>query len=205
MKIKKTQKFSEAEFLSRLKKVSMLEAPKVKPYQTAVVTLEKLDPRELYCPQRYLIEENLKEIAELNWALQKKGVDIFNLNGFCRFWVEGEKEPRDILPIIAEESVEENGQVANIVCDGMHRAYLAKTYFKVPQVAFIRGISKKTLYYNYPLYKGSDWNKIDLFSSLPLPDGYIKKWTREENYKAYYKNFNSQFQNVSVARSEVKK
>jgi hypothetical protein len=205
MKIQKVQQFSEKEFLRRLKEVNMLEATKVKPYNKAVVTLEKLSPQGLYCPQRYLVEDNLKEIAELHWALKKKAVDIFNLNGFCRFWVEGQKEPRDILPIIVEESIEENGEVANIVCDGMHRAYLAKTYFKIPQVAFIRGISKETLYYNYPLYKGKEWSKIDLFPSLPLPEGYLKKWTREENYKAYYKDFNSQFKNVSVARSEVKK
>jgi len=204
MKVVRVQKFSEKEFLGRLKNVTMLKAPKIRPYKEAVVTLEQLTTDDLYCPQRYLIEQNLKDIAELNWALQRKGVDMFNLDGFVRFWLEGDKNPHDILPIIVEESIEENGKVVNIVCDGMHRAYMARTYLKMPQVAFVRGIPKEFPYYNYPVHIGAEWDKIDLFPSLPLPEGYLKKWTREENYKAYYKDFNSQFKNVSVARSEVK-
>ena len=204
MKVTKIQKISESEFLKRLKNVVMLKAPGTRPYKDAVVTLEKLATDDLYCPQRYLIEQNLKDIAELNWALKKKGVDMFDLNGFARFWLEGEKEPHDILPIIVEESIEENGKIRNIICDGMHRAFIARSYLKIPQVAFIRGIPKKFPYYNYPVYPGTEWDKLDLFPALPLPEGYIKKWTREENYKAYYKDFNSQFKNVSVARSAVK-
>lgn len=204
MKVVRVQKFSEKEFLGKLKNVVMLKAPRIKPYKEAVITLECLTTDDLYCPQRYLIEQNLKDIAELNWALEKKGIDMFRLDGFVRFWLEGEKEPHDILPIIVEESIEENGRVMNIICDGMHRAYMARNYLKMPQVAFIRGIPKKFPYYNYPVYKGTEWERIDLFAGLPLPDGYIKKWTREENYKAFYKDFNSQFKNVSVARSSIK-
>lgn len=204
MKIERIKKFSVENLIARMKKVSMLQAPRVKPYQDTVITLEKLTTDELYCPQRYLIEQNLLDIAELNWEMKKKGVDIFELNGFVRFFLKEKKEPIDILPIVVEESFEEDHRVVNIVCDGMHRAFLARQYRKIPQVIFIRGIAPKYPYYNYPVYKGSDWGKIDLFPSLPLPEGYIKKWTREKNYKAYYKNFNSQFKNVSVARSEIK-
>ncbi|MBU2025860.1 MAG: hypothetical protein ABIC19_02100 [Patescibacteria group bacterium] len=205
MKIKKVKKFSERELIRRLGEVTMLKAPRQKPYKEAVITLERLDTSELWCPQRYLIEQNLTEIAELNWEMRRLGVDIFNLSGYARFLLEGEKEEHDILPIIVEESIEADGRVVNIVCDGMHRAFLAKSYRIKPEVAFIRGIPKKFPYYNYPVYKGPDWDKLDMFAALPLPEGYIKKWTREKNYKAYYKNFNSQFKNVSVARSEAGK
>ncbi|MBD3238059.1 MAG: hypothetical protein GF332_00265 [Candidatus Moranbacteria bacterium] len=205
MKIVKIKKFNQTQLIDRLKKVTMLKAPKQKPYQNAVISLEKLDTKQLYCPQRYLIQKNLTEIAELNWAMKKNNVDIFNLNGFVRFWLADQSEPRDILPIIVEESIEANGRVVNLVCDGMHRAYYAQIAHQIPQVVFIRGIDKRFPYYNYPIYQGKDWDKIDLFPDLPLPDGYVKKWTREQNYKAYYKNFNSRFKNVSVARSEVGK
>jgi hypothetical protein len=204
MKITKIEKLNQRELIKRIKATPMLKSPEVKPYKKAVVTLEKLDISELYCPQKYIIEQNLMDIAKVDWELRKHKIDIFNLNGFVRFYVEGEKEPIDFLPIIVEESIEANGKVANIICDGMHRAYLAKTQWKIPQVAFIRGIPKDYPYYNYPIYKGDNWHKLDRFPKLPLPEGYIKKWTREENYKAYYKNFNDQFKNVSVARSEVK-
>ena len=204
MKIKKIEKFSQDDLIRRIKNVTMLKAPEIKPYKEAVVTLEKLNTSELYCPQKYILEQNLMDIAKLDWSLRKKDVDIFNLNGYVRFWLDGKEEPHDFLPIIVEESIEENGKVVNIICDGMHRAYYARTCWKMPQVLFIRGIPKEYPYYNYPIYKGDDWDKLDRFSKLPIPEGYIKKWTREENYKAYYKNFNSQFKNVSVARSEVK-
>ena len=205
MKVKKVKKFSERDLIGRLKKVSMLKAPQHMPYQDSVISLEKLSTDGLYCPQRYLIEQNLMDISRLNWELRRWDIDMFHLDGYVRFWLEGEKEPHDLLPIIVEESIEENGKVANIVCDGMHRAYMARTFWKIPQVAFVRGLPKKFPYYNYPIFQGTEWSKIDLFPSLPLPEGYIKKWTREENYKAYYKDFNSQFMNVSVARSEVGK
>ncbi|MBD3244613.1 MAG: hypothetical protein GF335_01320 [Candidatus Moranbacteria bacterium] len=204
MKIEKIKKFNQKELLERLRNVTMLKAPKIKPYKDCSISLEKLDTSQLYCPQRYLIEENILNIANLDWALRKKKIDIFNLNGFVRFWIKNQKEPTDILPIIVEESIENNGKVVNIVCDGMHRAYYAQTCFKMPQVTFVRGVPKNYPYYNYPIYKGKDWDKIDLFPCLPLPEGYTKKWTREKNYKAYYKNFNSQFRNVSVERSKVK-
>ncbi|MBD3300560.1 MAG: hypothetical protein GF347_04360 [Candidatus Moranbacteria bacterium] len=201
MKIIKIKRFGEKELIKRLKAVRMLKASKIQPYKDAVVTLENLDTTELYCPQKYIIEQNLMDIANLDWEMRKYKVDIFNLNGFVRFWLKDEKEPRDFLPVIVEESIEANGKVANLICDGMHRAYYARTCWKIPQVAFIRGIPKQYPYYNYPMYKGDDWDKLDRFPALPLPEGYIKKWTREENYKAYYKDFNSQFENVSVARS----
>ena len=204
MKVIKVKKFSEKELIKRLKLVRMLKAPQKQPYKDAVITLEKLDTSELCCPQRYLIEQNLMEIAELDWEMKRFGVDIFNLDGFVRFKMEGENFERDILPIIVEESIEANGRIANIVCDGMHRAFVARTRWLIPQVAFIRGIPKQFPYYNYPVAKGDKWDKLDLFPSLPLPDGYIKKWVRAKNYKAFYKDFNSQFKNVSVARSAVK-
>lgn len=204
MKVVKIKKFSEKELLKRLRLVRMLKAPQKQPYKDAVVTLEKLDTSELWCPQRYLIEQNLQEIAELGWEMKRHGVDIFNLDGFVRFQLAGEKQEQDLLPIIVEESIEANGKVANIICDGMHRAFVARTQWRVPQVAFIRGIPKQFPYYNYPVCQGKDWHKLDMFPALPLPDGYLKKWVREKNYKAYYKDFNSQFKNVSVARSAVK-
>lgn len=196
MKILGVEKFSEDELIQRLRGVTMLKAPDVKIYDKALISVEKIAVEHLSPPQNYILRGELKKVRELKWALAEHDVDIFEINGFVRLLLEGSSEPVDLLPPVVEESIERDGSVHFIVNDGMHRVYMALREWVIPQVIFIRGIPKSLPYYAFPVPGG--WNSVE--EREDLPDGFLKKWHRIENYHALYRNFNSTFVNVGGPR-----
>lgn len=201
MKISKVQHFSPEELIKRLRKVTMLKRPDVYPYRDSFISLERISTNYLSTSQYYLLASELKKVRDLKWALQEQGMDIFNLNGYVKFWLEGMNTPIDLLPPVVEESIEADGSVINIVADGLHRIYMARLEGIIPQVVFIRGIPKDLPYYAYPILEG--WEKITMVEDLP--EGFLKKWHRIENYESLYRDFNSAFDKVSAPRGFFKK
>jgi hypothetical protein len=201
MKILAVERFSEDELIKSLRDVTMLKAPEIKVYEKAFISLENVATESLSPPQNYILRGELKKVRELKWALEEHQVDIFNLNGFVRLMLEGCDEPVDLLPPIVEESIEKNGRVHLIVNDGMHRVYMALREWVIPQVALIRGVPKNLPYYAFPVPGG--WDRIE--ERDDLPDGYLKKWHRIENYYSLYRNFNSAFSSVGGPRQAFQK
>jgi hypothetical protein len=201
MRVTKVQHFSPEELIKRLRKVTMLKRPDVYPYKDSFISLERVSTNYLSTSQYYILVDELKKVRDLKWALQEHGIDIFNLKGYIKFWLEGRDFPMDLLPPVVEESIESDGSVINIVADGLHRIYMARLEGIIPQVVFIRGIPKDFPYYAYPIAEG--WNKIVIVEDLP--EGFLKKWHRVENYESLYRNFNSAFDNVGAPRGFFKK
>ncbi len=196
MKIKKLEQFSEGDLVQRLREITMLKAPDIKIYDNTFISLEKLNVEQLAPPQNYILRSELTKVRELKWALQEYGIDIFQLDGFVRMWLDEDSEPVDILPPVVEESIEKDGSIHFIICDGMHRVYMALREWVMPQVVLIRGIPKDLPYYAFPVPRG--WERVEERDDIPA--GYLKKWHRIENYHALYRNFNSSFTNVGGPR-----
>ncbi len=196
MKIVKIDHFSESILIESLRKVTMLKDPSNYIYKDVFISLEKLNIDSLVPPQNYVLNEELVQKRELKYALAEQGYDLFNLNGFLEFWVEGENEKRTLLPPVVEESIENDGSIMPIVNDGMHRVYLARIERKNPEVIYIRGIPKRYPYYAYPISGG--WDMVERVDHLP--EGYVKKWHRIKDNKLLYRNFDSIFANCSKPR-----
>lgn len=196
MKILGVEKFSATDLVERLRQVTMLKAPDVKIYDKAFISLETIAVEQLSPPQNYILRGELKKVRELKWALEEHGIDIFKLDGFVRLLIDSSPEPVDLLPPVVEESIERDGSVHFIVNDGMHRVYMALREWVVPQVIFVRGIPKDLPYYAYPV--PGKWTSVE--ERDDLPEGFLKKWHRIENYHALYRNFNSAFVNVGGPR-----
>ncbi len=196
MKIASVERFGPTELIERLRGVTMLKAPDVKIYDSAFISLETISVRALAPPQNYILRSELKKVRELTWALEVFGVDLFKLDGFIRLTLEDSPEPVDLLPPVVEESIERDGSVHLVICDGMHRVYMALREWVVPQVIFIRGLPKDRPYYAFPVPGG--WDAVEERENLPA--GYLKKWHRIENYHSLYRNFNSTFKNVGGPR-----
>ena len=196
MRITKIVRHSKDELLSRLRNITMLKNPDIYVYKNALISLEYISTECLYPAQRYVLIQEINKVRKLKWELEKHGVDLFSLDGFIKIWFENAEEPIDLLPPIIEESIEKNGKVVNIINDGMHRIYLARLEWVIPQVVFVRGLPKEFPYYAYP--NPDQWKGIELVDSLP--EGYVKKWHRIENYHSLYRNFNSAFDNVGAPR-----
>lgn len=197
MKLLKVEKHPEQELFDRLKKVSLLNNTNFYPYKNCYISLEKIKTDYLTPVQNYIWTESLKKVRLLKWALEEHGIDIYNLNGYVTLYLEGEREPVDLLPPIIEESIERDGSVVNLVCDGMHRVYMARLDWIVPQVVFIRGIPKECPYYACPVPNG--WDGVKVYEQVP--DEFLKKWHRVKEHRNLYRNFNSAFQNVGAPRT----
>lgn len=204
IQIEKVVRFDEPALIERLRKVTMLEDRARRPYEHAAISLERLRVDQIAPPQRYVLREGLLRIRTLRWRLAEHGVDLYDLDGFVRLHLAGHNEPIDLLPPVVEESIEADGQVSLIVCDGMHRAYVAYLEWALPQVVFIRGLPRDLPYYAFPLPGGSRaWDAVGIRDDIP-PE-LIKKWHRTERNKTLYRDFNSAFENVGAPRGRTEK
>ncbi|MCX7823863.1 MAG: hypothetical protein N2260_10555 [Syntrophobacterales bacterium] len=201
MRIEKIAYHPEDELIRRLRNVRLLKKPEVLIYETCLISLERISTDYLFPTQRYVLLQELEKIRNLQWALKEAGYDMFFLNGFLEIWVYGNEVPITLLPPIVEESIEANGSVVILINDGMHRLYLARHQWVIPQVAYIRGIPRKYPYYAYP--NPTKWENIQVVDELPPT--YIKKWHRIADYHSLYRNFNSAFSSVGEPRGRFSK
>ncbi|KJS68503.1 MAG: hypothetical protein JL50_04195 [Peptococcaceae bacterium BICA1-7] len=201
MKILKVERHSVDELLQRMRRVSMLTHPDIFVYRDSFISLECIRAELLSPPQSYILAGELQKVRNLRWQLKDFGVELFRLDGYVSIYLEGEDEPVDVLPPVVEESVEVDGTIHSIICDGMHRVSLSRMEWAIPQVVFIRGIPSDKPYYAYPVPGG--WSQVTLREDLP--DGFIKKWHRIKEYKTLYRNFNSAFNNVGGPRGRFTK
>ncbi len=200
MKIVKVEKHSQEELMANLRQVTMFTDSQQRIYANTCISLEHIRPEYLSPPQSYVLTGELQKVRQLRWALQEHGVDLFHLEGYVTIYREDWPQPIDVMPPIIEESVEQDGSVHQIVCDGMHRVYLARLEWVIPQVVFIRGIPREMPYYAFPVQGG--WDTVVLRDDLP--EGFIKKWHRIAQYKTLYRDFNSAFCNVGGPRGHFK-
>ncbi len=193
--------YNSSKLFTKLRNITMLQQKHIYPYELASMSIEKLNLDLLSPSQNYIIKDHLLQVEELKFKLKTYNIDIFNLNGYITMKIIKDKTPIkiDLLPIIVEEYILDNGQIAYIIADGMHRSYMAYLQSINPEIVFIRGIPKKLSYYAYPV-KIDNWNLIPQFNhNLPADNSHIKKWrkySKNENYK-YYRNYNSKFNNCS--------
>jgi hypothetical protein len=113
--------------------------------------------------------------------------------GYVEIFVEGEEQGITVLPPIVEVWTEADKRKHNIINDGMHRCFLARTCHIPPAVV---RIECSIPYYAYPLPDG--WAGVQLISKLH--GDFVKKFHRMPDYKAFYRDFNSVFLNVGGPR-----
>ncbi len=206
MNILHLKRHSEAELLSRLRRVPLLKQPDILVYDQALISLEQIHTDSLNPAQNYVWLQELRKTQELRWSLAAHGVDLFKLDGFVTYTVglpDGEEVTYDLYPPVVEESIEADGTVALIINDGMHRLYLARLEWVVPQVTYVRGIPKDYPYYAFPRREG--WEGLDLLAENPDPQTYLKKCHRVRDNKKLYRDFQAVFKNVGRSRSQLLK
>ncbi len=204
MNIVSLERHSAAELLSRLRRVPLLKQPDVLVYEHALISLEQIHPDALNPTQNYIWLAELRKTQELRWSLAAQGVDLFRLDGFVTYTVrlpDGEEATYDLYPPVVEESIEGDGAVALLINDGMHRLYLARLEWVVPQVTFVRGVPREYPYYAFPRKEG--WEGLDILAENPDPKTYLKKCHRVRDNKKLYRDFQAVFQNVGRSRSQL--
>jgi hypothetical protein len=194
------------ELISCLRRVPLQERTDILIYSQALISLEQIHTDWLRPPQNYIWLQELRKTQELRWSLADRGVDLFRLDGYVTYTVrlpDGEEVLYDLYPPIVEESFEADGTVALLINDGMHRVYLARMEWVIPQVVYVRGIPKEYPYYAFPRPDG--WEGLDLLAENPDPQRYLKKCHRVRHNKKLYRDFQAVFQNVGRSRSRLLK
>lgn len=204
MYIIKLTRHSPEDLLARLRRVPLLNQPEIQVYAEALITLEHLQTDQLAPTQNYVWLAELRKVQELRWSLAERGVDLFHLDGFVTFTLRnaaGAEESYDVYPPVVEESIEADGRVALVINDGMHRLYLARLEWVVPQVVYVRGVPREYPYYAFPRPGG--WEGLDLLPDNPDPKTYLKKCHRVRHNKRLYRDFQAVFANVGRSRSQL--
>ena len=189
-----------------LRRVPLMDRTDVLVYSQALISLERIHTNCLHPPQNYIWLEELRKIQALRWSLTAWGVDLFRLDGYVTYTVrlaDGEEVAYNLYPPIVEESFEADGTAARLINDGMHRLYLARMEWVIPQVTYVRGIPKEYPYYAFPRPGG--WEGLELLADNPDPRRYLKKCHRILENKALYRDFQAVFQNVGRSRSRLLK
>jgi hypothetical protein len=192
------------ELIAALRRVPLLQQPEILIYEPALITLELIHTDHLHPTQNYIWLTELRKIQELRWSLAALGVDLFRLEGYVTYTVredDGAEASYAVYPPVVEESLEADGTLAVIINDGMHRLYLARQEWVIPQVVYIRGIPKDYPYYAYPRPEG--WQGLDLLADNPDPQRYLKKCHRRRENKKLYRDFQAVFSNVGRPRSRL--
>jgi hypothetical protein len=195
-----------AELIARLRRVPLMEQPEVLVYEQALISLEELHTDYLHPAQNYIWLQELRKVQDLRWALADQGVDLFHLDGYVTYTLrqpDGTEERYDVYPPIVEESIQADGTLAALINDGMHRLYLARLEWVVPQVVYVRGIAKDYPYYAFP--RPGRWEGLDLLAQNPDPGNYLKKCHRRRENKKLYRDFQAVFNNVGRSRSRLLK
>ncbi len=206
MDIISLERHSSEELLQCLRRVPLLKQPQVLVYEQALVSLELIHTNSLRPTQNYLWLQELRKTQELRWSLAERDVDLFRLDGYVTYTVRepsGEEKTYDLYPPIVEESIEADGTLAPIINDGMHRLYLARLEWVIPQVTYIRGVPREYPYYAFPRVQG--WEDLDILEHNPDPQAYLKKCHRVRDNKKLYRDFQAVFHNVGRSRSGLLK
>lgn len=203
MKIISLQKHSEEELLRRLRRVTLLHSSKTKKpiyvYKNAEIELVSL-PVSILMPENfYQIEKVLLNLRNLQKALKKKNIDIFNLSGYVSYATDENKNAYTLLPVIIEYQREKDGSVNPIILDGCHRISIARSQkLETVQVIKITKVSEK--YPVFGLVNLHGWQDVKLVQVAPdKKDKRLWRFPLREVYK-YYRDFNSAFENVGQPR-----
>jgi hypothetical protein len=201
MQISKYDLLTEADLLSRLKRIRLRGFDRAEVYRDATLEVIETDPERLVPAQGYVLQDDVQAILDVADAFAPLGVDVFALRGALLFWLQGskpEEAPIPFLPPVIEESVEADGKTVLLINDGIHRVYAARKRGRKINVVLARNVPAHYPYYAYPLPGG--WKQVEELTELPK--GYKKKEYRDPvNHKALFRDFDEV---LPVSASEAK-
>jgi len=172
-------------------------------YANSPLTITKFHTDELRPAQQYVLKSGVQTILDIYECFKPLGIDVFNLDGGIRFWLEGmdKTEPGiPFLPPLIESSKEPGLGRVWLINDGMHRVYAARKLNRWITGVLASNVPTKYPYYAYALVNG--WDSVEELDTLPA--NYQKKVYREPNdHKALFRDINAVFPGVQKDRPRI--
>jgi hypothetical protein len=192
--------FGREELLERLQATRLRDGEPL--YAGATLQLSPAVATDALAPaQRYVLRHSVQKILELRVALLPHGIDVFDLDGGVHVRVADDPDERiPVIPPIVEDSEEPDGRRVQIISDGMHRVFAARSVGLPITVVSVHGVAPEHPYYAYALPEG--WAGVAELDELP--DEFQKKeYRRPENYRSLFRDYNAQFPGVQKQRKRT--
>jgi hypothetical protein len=195
------ERFSADYLLSQIRTTRLRGYDGAQPYINASLQLSHaVDADSLTPAQRYVLKPSVDKVIELRDALLEHDVDLFALDG--GLYVVTSEHPDEKIPVIppvVEASSEPDNRTVQLINDGMHRIFAARTLGKPISVITARNVPAQYPYYAYALEGG--WSQVSELTELP--DTFQKKNYRQpQNYKSLFRDFNAVFPGVQKQRKQ---
>jgi hypothetical protein len=201
LKIDSVERFDRAQLLDSLKTTRLRGFGGPLIYADASLeVIPAINSDALSPAQRYVVRAGVAKVLELRDALLPFGVDVFALDGgvFIRT-TEDPDETIPVIPPIIEESREPGGRIVNLINDGIHRVFAARSIGARISVVLARNVPSEYPYYAFALPGG--WADVAVIDELA--DNFQKKEYRQpENYKALFRDFNAIFPGIQKQRKQ---
>ena len=198
MQVISIKQHPKEELIERLRQVTLLNKPRVKPYAEAQIMVGQHHPAFALPTQKYVLHKQLLKIKELQEiVLNKFGKALALYEGYTT--IETEEGKFDFLPIITQgfkigalnSASRIEVSTHPIINDGMHRTYVARLSY-LPLMATVYIADPLTEYYAYPNLYG--WTDVKVITNLKQKPA-LNKWYRLVDEKSLYVDFNSAFEN----------
>lgn len=193
MNIQKITMYPQEELIRRLREVTLTDGV-TKPYANSeIMVTVPLDFSEYEYAQNYILRSDYKKINKLISTLLHE-FEISLLNCGTLWEISTEEEVFPYIPPIVEVY---NGEW--IIADGMHRMKTFQNIFNHPPKVVV--IHNPSIPY-YALPNGLSLKEIPIVDDRPK----VRKAYRDpDNYKALFRDYNSQFPGIQRDRSKDKK
>jgi hypothetical protein len=201
LEVVSVERFGREQLLRALRETPLRGHGRARVYERATLELTPPLPTSAFAPaQRYVLMPGVRTMVALRTALLAHGVDLFDLQGGA--YVRLAADPDEVIPVtppIVEESREPDGRLAQLVADGLHRVFAARTMGLPISVVLVRDVPAELPYYAYALPGG--WSQVSAIEALP--DTYEKKTYRQpDNYKALFRDYNVVFPGIQKERKK---
>lgn len=185
-------KYIKEDLTDRMKGVKLLNRD-YQPYKNSDIYLARFNPFDLLPCQTYVLEKQLNVLTEINnYCNYNLKANICELDGYLE--IHTDKGITIMTPPVIEKEIESVWMLSEspkrLICDGMHRVYWAiENQIKSINCLYIESPSMP--YYAYPTVGG--WDGVELITKPFIPLDFVKKYYRQDDYKALYRDFNTVF------------
>lgn len=191
------------EFIGMLRSVSLNQLDEnereIKVYQNAHINYQRVNPMAVNPPQFYILKNQLQVQKDLHYLLNKKEIDIFNLenallivNDKGEEWIYNppivEITPREISFSAQHDEIDYRGQFEKLSIpvwmDGAHRAYNAiLNKQEIKAIVISKGFEENPLMEMYPYYAHpNSWDNVAIYESVPE---FKKRYTKKQTYNLF--------------------
>ncbi len=199
MNIIEAQAIYQPELIERIRQTRLKGHRQLPIYENADITVETIDPDDVWPAQNYVLSPQLDIIDRLNTAmLHQLHTDVrMSEHGYLAV-IDGYVDRVPIIPPIIELSTHADGSECYVIADGLHRVYMSRDDCERINCIVVRNIDPAWPYYAFP--EPRQWGGVEVIESLEGITRMKKRYRDLDNYKALFRMYNNVFPGVQEQR-----